>query len=127
MNTAKVWNRESSNYGENNFVKANGTGFMYLGDEDEAIRLITEAVANPDIQKLELSMTDGRIIWVRNAEDDGSYCECGECSRCRSILDDFKKDTENDEVPHMFYDAGDDDFGDDDHGNYNDRYDDSEE
>lgn len=67
------------------------------------MRLLSEAIDNPAIERLDLDLDEGRIIWVRNRPKE--ICECDWCDECADRcdcrdddeLEKFKQDTEDDD------------------------------
>ncbi|RLC82072.1 MAG: hypothetical protein DRJ03_19535 [Chloroflexi bacterium] len=77
MSLATVWNKESTNYGANPFVRKHGTSQFEVESEAQAMSLISEAVNNPAIDRLDLELATGKLTWVR---DQRPLCGCDECS-----------------------------------------------
>jgi hypothetical protein len=98
MSKATVWNRDSTNYDSNEFVRQRGTDQFEVSSEDEALRLIIECVQNPAIERLELELEIGLITWERNSQPDDCDCGCtGDCSNCQDDLESFLKDLPEDD------------------------------
>lgn len=102
MCTAILWNKKSPNYDKNQFVQLHGTGCFEVKDETEALKVISQAVRSVEIEKLELILGTGRLIWIRN-QDVCTICglsyssqqgDCRECPNCQNELKAFTQDIE---------------------------------
>lgn len=97
MNIATVWNKRSTNYGANSFVRENGTGSVEFESTEQAMLMLSEAVRIKTVERLDLILAEGRITWVRehqceicNCEDcaeddpdpDDCGCDSGDCGNC---------------------------------------------
>jgi len=96
MAIAMIWNKSSTNYGQNEFVRNNGTGQIKINNEAEVTELIFRAINNPDVQRVDLLFDFGKMVWTRKNESSMDFCECGGCSECLNDLEEFKQDIEDD-------------------------------
>ena len=79
MSRATIWNTESTNYNRNAFVKRNGTEQLEIKSEAEAMRLISDSVNNPAVQRMVLELATGNLSWVRTDYVIPDYLNCDDC------------------------------------------------
>lgn len=60
------WNRKSTNFGKNSFVRLNGTESFNIQVEANALACIMGAVRNPDIQSATMDGPQGTLSWTKN-------------------------------------------------------------
>lgn len=65
MHTLTVWNRESTNFNANAFVRANGTGRCPVETEVQALDLMSTTIHNPGIDRAVLESPNGRLPWEK--------------------------------------------------------------
>lgn len=94
MNMVTVWDRNSTNYNQNEFVRHNGTDSFEINSEKEALKLISHAVSKESIESLEIVLSTGRIVWTRDDWLPDSICECDSCNESQYDPEQFLQDTE---------------------------------
>lgn len=89
------WNRNSTNFGKNSFVRLHGTESFNINIEANALACMVLAVKNPDIQSATMHGPTGCLSWTKNApptipdtsdgygyENEKRYydgCDCDDC------------------------------------------------
>lgn len=59
------WNRSSTNFGQNSFVRRHGTDSFGIEIEANALACMMGAVRNPDIQQATMSGPQGTLTWSK--------------------------------------------------------------
>jgi len=77
MHKITVWNKRSTNFDANAFVRVNGTNQIEIESENRALRLMGHLIHNPQIDKAILTTPKGRISWAQHRKDESP--KCGEC------------------------------------------------
>lgn len=80
MNTVTVWNRGSTNYAQNAFVRANGTDTAQFDTEAEALAAMNSVVNSSLIERAVVEGPKGRLTWERYIA--GCGCDASECNTC---------------------------------------------
>lgn len=75
-----IWNKGSTNYGANAFVKSHGTGNVKMTSEAAAIRYMSILTQDPLIDSVVINGPVGRLTWVRQDNEVDGMCSCGECT-----------------------------------------------
>ena len=90
-----LWNRHSTNFGKNSFVRLNGTESFDITIEANALACMMSAVRNPAIQGATMDGPYGCLSWTKNPppvldpvdecdyEEDSGECD-GFCNDCDS-------------------------------------------
>ena len=60
------WNRTSTNFGKNSFVRHHGTDTFNIQIEANALACMMSAVRNPDIQSAMMEGVNGTLSWTKN-------------------------------------------------------------
>jgi len=117
MYTITIWNKKSTNFDSNEFVRKNGTERINIESRAQAAYTMIELIGNEAIHKAILSGHSGRLIWERPLADDqeisqhyGNGCNCSKCRDC----DDDECDEDDYGCPR----EDDDDYSDDDSINF---------
>jgi len=93
MFTITFWNRTSTNFGKNAFVRQHGTDTFGIAVEANALACMMTAVRNPDIESATMEGPQGTLSWTKNQPpvlDPADECdyndeECdGFCNDCDS-------------------------------------------
>ena len=61
-----LWNRKSTNFGKNSFVRLNGTDTTNIQVEANALACMMIAIRNPDIQGATMDGPEGTLCWTKN-------------------------------------------------------------
>lgn len=109
MSKVTIWNKASTNYNENEFVKENGTSEFEVENEKEELQLLIEAIHNPDIERLDIVSDVGQIFWIRSCDSDDEMCQCSDCNKHDDELKSSEQDAEDDddEDNDLYFDAKD--------------------
>jgi len=105
MNVLTVWNKTSTNFNANAFVRANGTDRQEVESEDSALRLMGRMIHSVEIDRAILETPKGRLTWEVHQQDepkecgdhhqcDGFNCGCDECQHCQDCQ--WNDDNEDD-------------------------------
>lgn len=95
MITMKVWNRGSSNYDNNPFVREHGTESGQFDTEAEALAAMSSIINSPLIERAVIEGPKGRITWERDIA--GCGCDASECDTCEYTDDCLGDDDVNKE------------------------------
>lgn len=64
MYVITMWNRRSTNFGKNSFVRQHGTDSFGIEVEANALACMMTAVRNPDIQSATMDGPTGTLSWT---------------------------------------------------------------
>lgn len=78
MHTLTVWNKQSTNYDANEFVKVFGTNRIEIESEDEALRMMGSLIHNPTIDRIVFEGPKGHLTWVQHQRNESCECDCGD-------------------------------------------------
>jgi len=79
MNIITVWNRKSTNFGTNAFVRANGTNRYEVESEDGALWIMGRMIHDASVDRAILETPRGRLTWEVHQQDEPEGCDCPEC------------------------------------------------
>lgn len=97
MHIITIWNKTSSNYGANKFVRVHGTETVRVESEHVALRLIVSLINRSEISMVVLEGSKGYLTWKRHQDNPCNDCEasgydCDTCDHnsCNDNDDDFE-------------------------------------
>lgn len=77
MNRLRVWNKSSTNYGQNKFAIENGTGCYGAETIGIALGMMEEAVCDENVTKAILEIENGTLVWEKKCrENEDGCCHC---------------------------------------------------
>ena len=84
MVNATIWNKNSTNYDANPFVREHGTNSFELQSDLHAIRLLHAVINNKSIDRLDLELENGHLSWSRMPTLELGKCEddCDDSGNC---------------------------------------------
>lgn len=65
-----LWNRNSTDFGKNSFVRLNGTDSFTIKVEANALACMMSAVRNPAIQRATMNGPQGTLSWTKSNIED---------------------------------------------------------
>jgi hypothetical protein len=102
MYTLTIWNKNSTNFGANEFVQKNGTERIETESKGQTLHLMMELMRNKIIHKVMIETATGSLTWERSSIDDqeigqnyGSACNCSECDDNEDDYDEEDDDSIN--------------------------------
>lgn len=75
MVNATIWNKNSTNYDANPYVREHGTNSFRLQSDLHAMRFLRAVINNESIERLDLDLTNGHISWSRIPSCKSESCE----------------------------------------------------
>ena len=76
MHTVTVWNKRSTNFNTNAFVRTHGTNRTNPDSEAQALRLMGHMIHDPCVSRLVYDGPNGCLTWVQKQPDEPcDYCE----------------------------------------------------
>lgn len=82
MYTITTWNKTSTNFDVNAFVKEHGTGSIQFKSEDAALQWMARMIDDKEIIKAKLVGPKGSLIWTNTCIDNGPDDEPCDCYGC---------------------------------------------
>lgn len=77
MYTLRIWNKKSTNFDKNSFVRHNGTDSTEINSQYEALARMSSLIHDPDIAKAVMGGPMGTLQWIQNPAYDPNLCnEC---------------------------------------------------
>lgn len=108
MSIVTIWNKASSNYGKNDFVKRNGTSEFEVENEIDEFKLLLRAIQNPDIERVDIELENGTIFWLRDHKHNDDVCLCNDCIESfEEIETDDEDEDDDDEDYNLGFDLND--------------------
>lgn len=76
MHTLTVWDKRSTNFNANAFVKTHGTNSINPTSENQALRLMGCMIHDPQVTRAVYDGPRGCLTWTQHSQDES--CECDE-------------------------------------------------